>query len=82
MIILTYFRPIQTNDTNICKTEIAFSFLIRTLVYKILVFSYICMPSPQDTVVNGGPPVCLEVRVMNSKVLASHWPVTFHFAST
>jgi len=40
------------------------------------------MPSSEDTVVNGGPPVCLEACVMTSRVLAFHWPVTFHFAST
>jgi len=27
------------------------------------------MPSHQDTVVNGGPHVCLEIRVMISRVL-------------
>ena len=31
------------------------------------------MPSPQDTVVNGGPPVCLEVRVMTRRVLSFSW---------
>jgi len=31
------------------------------------------MPSPQNTVVNGGPPVCLEVRVMTSRVLLFSW---------
>ena len=66
VLFLTKFAPIKTNDMNICMTEIAFSFLIRTLVYKILVFSYSCMPSTQDTVVNGGLLVCLEVRVMTS----------------
>jgi len=40
------------------------------------------MPSPQDTVVTGGPPVCLEVRVMTSQGLVFNWPVTLHFAST
>ena len=68
-------------NRNICKSEIAFSFLIRILVNKIHFF-YICMPSSEDTVVNGGPPVCLEACVMTSRVLAFHWPVTFHFAST
>jgi len=42
-------------------------------VNKILVFPYIYMPSPQDTVVNGGPPVYLEVRVMTSRVLLLSW---------
>jgi len=46
---------------------------MRILVSTILVFSYICMPSPQDTVVNGGPPVCLEVRMMTSRVLLLSW---------
>jgi hypothetical protein len=40
------------------------------------------MPSTQDTVVNGGPPICLEVRVMTSQVFAFHWSVTLHLAST
>jgi len=40
------------------------------------------MPSTQDKVVNGGHPVCLVVRVMTSQVLAFHWSVTPHFAST
>jgi len=31
------------------------------------------MPSPQNTVVNGGPPVCLEVRVMTSRILLLSW---------
>ena len=31
------------------------------------------MHSPQNTVVNGGPPVCLEVRVMTSRVLLLSW---------
>jgi len=31
------------------------------------------MPSHQDTVVNGGPPVYLEVRVMTSRVLFFSW---------
>jgi len=31
------------------------------------------MPSPQDTVDNGGPPVCLQVRVMTSRVLLFSW---------
>jgi len=31
------------------------------------------MPSPQYTVVNGGPPVYLEVRVMTSQFLLLSW---------
>jgi len=31
------------------------------------------MPSPQDTVVNGGPPIYLDVRVMTSRVLLFSW---------
>ena len=55
------------------KTEFAFSSLIRILVNTILVFPYICIASPQDTVFNGGPRVCLEVRVMTSRVFLLSW---------
>jgi len=36
------------------------------------------MTSPQDTVDNGGPLVCLQIRVMTSRVLLIHGTVTFH----